>query len=1490
MSRVPTKSARRAARAVASSPAVAGFRPAGMALAVAVACGLPAGALAQPVVAPNGVVHGGAQFFYNGQNLLVITTNGARTNHSVINYSSFSVPGGSLTEIRQPSDLSTSIGRVTGATRSEIFGTLLSNGRLVLVNPSGIVFGPASQVDTAAFTASTLSLGQDDAIAGRMLFSGGDQALAVQGRIVGRSGDVVLIAPQVQVHAGTPQQPVLVQSQGATVLAAGQQVEITGRGLEGIRMQVQAPANQAVNLGHLQGDAVAIFAGTLKHSGQATAHALSTEGGKVVLKAAGDNLVSGTVTAQRADGRGGSIDVLGERVGLQAGALLQASGPNGGGQVRVGGGFQGRDAGVPNARTTTVDAQARIAADATAQGDGGRVIVWSDEHTRMAGQVSARGGAAGGNGGFAEVSGKKYLEYTGRADLRAPRGRFGTLLLDPEYLDIVDGAVGGSTTNTITDADLSSQLNDASVQLSTTTSTASSGGGMIKLHAGADVGWSTGTTLSLVAGGGVEIFGALNGANGHVDLQANDGYVFGNGSIRATSLFVRSQGSTGPSAGKVWLDGANQVGTLAGYTDGSAAEFHFHNATPLTIGPVTNAYSSYNGLYAANGTVDITAAGGLVVAPQTLVNGGTVKLEATGTGADVTIGRTTINAGSGALEIKAGRDILFATEPASSYSAGLYGGASLLLDAGRDVVIGEAAPTVSSSVYVESSGPLSILGARNVRIGGTDTVPQYTTVSSGSGSGGGVLIQATGGDVDLGLNTSVWAYGGGVTVQAQGSILGRADISAERGGIELTATDGAVRAGRLWTIGSSDAPTPQAINVRARQDIEIAGADAYAYGYSTSVGAGTGGSIQLVSEAGNILVHDTINADGPSLGGGTGGSILLQALGTGAGAGNVTVGFGLSAQGGSLDYFDLGQAGNGGTVTVKAHRDIRIGGGDVEYPGGGVRVGGGYSGYSGSVGPGAGGAGGTVVLASNTGSVLLPDAASSIDASGGGGRVGGRGGTVDIQAAVDVAIPNIRAQGGLSQTFAVEDGSGNPVPVAGERGGDGGSILVRFGNALATSGVDAKGGQGGDGTVSANGAAGGTGGSIKLERTAGDFRIDGAYRVDATGGQGGSAALGGGGLGGAGGQGGSIVLNATGKTTLASADIHAEGGAGGSNSDGSQAAAGGMGDFAPSGTEVEVEGSFELRSYWSNRSAIHLRGAAAVLGNGVFKNFSHVNLYDAASLSPTGGVLNLAGARMSAFGPSVSADLRSNSGLLEVAAGARLATPFFSFNDGTVQVDGTLDVGANCSTCPVRAVTPSSGPIFQNAAAGLLTGNGTLAVGGGTGTLDNAGTIAPGADGTVGTFTVDANLLMQSGSQLKTDIASSTAYDLLRVTGAAQSGGAIAVNYLPGAAFDAGTALRVLQSTALDATTLPTVNVPHFNLAANATDLLMVANTAFPVPPPPPPPPSQVNSQEILQINNQVVTFAQLFVQEALTQQQEEAEENRIGKDDIVITDTQCKP
>src|SRR5690606_33249882 len=73
-------------------------------------------------------------------------------------------------------------------------------------------------------------------------------------------------------------------------------------------------------------------------------------------------------------------------------------------------------------------------------GDGGTVVVWADESTRFSGTVTARGGAESGDGGFVEVSGKEFLEFNGVVNTTSAHGATGTLLLDPDAIEILDGA------------------------------------------------------------------------------------------------------------------------------------------------------------------------------------------------------------------------------------------------------------------------------------------------------------------------------------------------------------------------------------------------------------------------------------------------------------------------------------------------------------------------------------------------------------------------------------------------------------------------------------------------------------------------------------------------------------------------------------------------------------------------------------------------------------------------------------------------------------------------------------------------------------------------------------------------------------------------------------------------------------------------------------------------------------------------------------------
>ncbi len=398
------------------------------------------------------VVNGSATMVSNGNTLTITNTPG-----TVLNWQQFNIGKGETTRFVQPSAQSSVLNRVVSNNPSQILGTLSSNGQVFLINPYGILFGVGSVVDVNGLIASTLNISNADFLLGRSQFIGSNGTSVVnQGTITTPlGGRVYLIGNQVT------NQGVITSPQGQVLLAAGNQVSLVDSNTPHISVTVSAPAGgQALNLGTVsaQGGSIDVYAPLIQQQGVLRADSASRDpqgnivlsasqnvtvaqgsvtsadgihGGTVTVQSAGSAQVAGQVTARGSHGVGGVVSVLGKQVTLDSSAQLDASGTLGGGSLRVGGDFQGKNTAVQNAKTTTVAAGATLRADALNQGNGGLVVVWADDRTDYAGQITARGGAQGGNGGRVEVSGKRVLAYRGMVDTLAPLGQAGSLLLDP---------------------------------------------------------------------------------------------------------------------------------------------------------------------------------------------------------------------------------------------------------------------------------------------------------------------------------------------------------------------------------------------------------------------------------------------------------------------------------------------------------------------------------------------------------------------------------------------------------------------------------------------------------------------------------------------------------------------------------------------------------------------------------------------------------------------------------------------------------------------------------------------------------------------------------------------------------------------------------------------------------------------------------------------------------------------------------------------------
>lgn len=366
-------------------------------------------------------------------NLMQITN----TPGAILNWQQFNIDAGQTTQFIQQNAASQVFNRVTGGEVSQILGNLQSNGQVFLINPAGVFFGQGAVIDTAGFLASTLAASDIDLLNGHLRFNdanGTAGGIVNQGTLTTHSGgSIVLLAPSIE-NSG------IIHADGEVLLAAGHSVTIVDMKHPTIGLSVTVKdGDKAVNLGQIISKNASLFSHLVKNSGVVEATGAQVDqGGVIRFIAQGDALVGGQVLAESESGTGGEIDITGRRVAVLDGARVSADGAAGGGTVHIGGGWQGQDETLANAQQTVVQANTHISANATANGNGGEVVVWADGHTVVDSEVQAKGGTLGGNGGRIETSGKESLAVNVAANTSAPNGEAGQWLIDPANLTIVD--------------------------------------------------------------------------------------------------------------------------------------------------------------------------------------------------------------------------------------------------------------------------------------------------------------------------------------------------------------------------------------------------------------------------------------------------------------------------------------------------------------------------------------------------------------------------------------------------------------------------------------------------------------------------------------------------------------------------------------------------------------------------------------------------------------------------------------------------------------------------------------------------------------------------------------------------------------------------------------------------------------------------------------------------------------------------------------------
>ncbi|WP_281971363.1 MULTISPECIES: glycine-rich domain-containing protein [unclassified Polynucleobacter] len=229
---------------------------------------------------------------------------------AVVSWSSFDVAKGNTVNFNQPNAGAVTLNRVNSATPSMINGAVNANGQVVFVNPNGVVFGKSAEVNVGGMVATTMSISNDEFMAGKdsMSFSGGTTGAVVnQGRITVRDvkGFIALMAPEVRNEGAIL---ATLSGQNAVALVSGQKVTLTFSEHQLVKVSVDASVINSlisnkrliqVNGGQViiaANSANALLGSVIKNTGTVSADGVNVQGGVVTLTAGTVNQ-SGTISA-----------------------------------------------------------------------------------------------------------------------------------------------------------------------------------------------------------------------------------------------------------------------------------------------------------------------------------------------------------------------------------------------------------------------------------------------------------------------------------------------------------------------------------------------------------------------------------------------------------------------------------------------------------------------------------------------------------------------------------------------------------------------------------------------------------------------------------------------------------------------------------------------------------------------------------------------------------------------------------------------------------------------------------------------------------------------------------------------------------------------------------------------------------------------------------------------------------------------------------------
>ncbi|MCW8830719.1 MAG: filamentous hemagglutinin N-terminal domain-containing protein, partial [Gammaproteobacteria bacterium] len=778
-----------------------------------------------------------------------------------------------------------------------------STGGVSLVSDTGVVnegqiLATVGSVNLAVAKSATLDFTGDGmlqlSVSGEVLENAQalDEAIKNTGEIVAEGGDV-LISGQVarDVFTNVVNNTGIIKAtrvinEGGVIMLAGPSGDISNSG--------------TLDVSGAEAGEIVVTAENIAHSGLIDASATEGDGGSVTLQSSNDTFLQGQslISASADNGVGGTVHVLGNRVGLFDQSSIDASGLTGGGEILIGGDYQGKNAAIQNATRTLVTANVNLNADAIQTGDGGKIIVWSDEVTQFYGDISATGGNLFGDGGFAEVSGKQSLDFSGFVNLSAVNGANGLLLLDPDNVTVVNN---GSDVLTSIDEFADTVCTNCNVDDGTIESVLFAGTDVL-IQANDDItidnrsingtnSSGTTSTLTLLAGDDIIINNDINVAGDGINLVLSAGDAGATPTAGAEStadIFINGLISLGGGTFSATTR-TNGVITGGSITAGAAADI------------ITAAEVSFDAI----GSIDVNTDAPLLSATSST---GTIKIDSTYSAGDVEIG--TAGAVSG-ITTTDQTITLNSVDAGFNITQAVNAGASTVAitasDSGTtgDYAVSGTGVISSAGLTISAESAIDVVTATvntsTVNLTTTSDTGDITVVEGNDLIASDVSITTNGNAQTIDISANSWDIDAAVIADATDTLVLRAtggDINDAAGTNTITATALAMQATGNINVASN------AATIAANSSAGSIVINSAYTGSDLIVGSviGGAGTITGLSAVDNTVTLNSAEA----------GIDIQEAISAGNGAINLTT---TEAAPGSFDY-DITDAGSPGTIST----------------------------------------------------------------------------------------------------------------------------------------------------------------------------------------------------------------------------------------------------------------------------------------------------------------------------------------------------------------------------------------------------------------------------------------------------------------------------------------------------------------------------------------------------------------------------------------------